>query len=431
MSIDWIPARKITSKERGNHGFILTAKNPSGEVEYESCLERDFFLLGIHYPHMKKIQHQPITIKYKDEKGKDRKYTPDVYVEYNDGSKGLYEIKYEKDVRENQEKYELRWKAAEEWVKQRGIVFSLLMEREIRTPRRENVWFTLEASKCAFNDYYIYKLNNLIQPEGEEYNSLCNKLAEECGVEIGKTAQILCYSIYHGLVFVDTFSTKQLTRDTIIRARKKKDIAPFKPLWEDFGLSNGGNLSNAEIVQVIDETVESKSLGFKIPDKYKEKVDTREKIVIEWLQQPSSKRIPEWREDFCSKNGVKERTIFRWVKNYETNGIAGLIPGHQRAGRSKRLSEPILGLLEKTRIFYLRPEGTFKKAYQRLCELCGEYDLTTPSKSTFEWYVYQNTTEAEFGKKRGQKYYKSHYTPALASFQGSRIPMQVLQLDNF
>ncbi len=85
-----------------------------------------------------------------------------------------------------------------------------------------NIWFTLGASKCSNNNIYMNKLDSLISSDGEPYNSLCFKLAEDLGVEVGKASQIICYAIYHGLVFVDTFSTKTLSKNTFIRRRKNK-----------------------------------------------------------------------------------------------------------------------------------------------------------------------------------------------------------------
>ncbi len=69
MSIDWIPARKITPKERGNRGIFPSHKVPSGFAGYESCLERDIILLLHHAPDVKRFQHQPKTIVYKNSKG--------------------------------------------------------------------------------------------------------------------------------------------------------------------------------------------------------------------------------------------------------------------------------------------------------------------------------------------------------------------------
>jgi len=75
--ISWSAVRSIPTKEKGNRGFFPSKKVPEGIVEYESQLERDFFLLCEHNPSVKRFQHQPITITYKSEKGKYVTYTPD------------------------------------------------------------------------------------------------------------------------------------------------------------------------------------------------------------------------------------------------------------------------------------------------------------------------------------------------------------------
>src|SRR5271157_260192 len=140
MSIDWIPvgaARTIPAKERGNRGLFPSSKVPGGIVEYESSLERDFFLVCHHSPDVVKFQHQPVTITYLDTRDKSRKYTPDIYVEFTNGIKYLFEIKYEADLTEKKEFYEQRWDKAREWAQERKIGFEVISERDIRTPR----WF--------------------------------------------------------------------------------------------------------------------------------------------------------------------------------------------------------------------------------------------------------------------------------------------------
>ena len=207
MSIDWIPARKIKPQVKGNRGYIPTRKNPSGIVQYESCLERDFLLLAIHDPSVTGIQHQPKTIIYQDKIGKSRKYTPDAYLEFRDGKRLLIEIKPSEEVKTNSAKFEDRWNAARIWADSNSMRFIIVTENEIRSPRWMNVWFTLGASKCRNNDQFVDKLDKITNAEGDSYNDLCFKVSESLGVEIGKAAQIICYAIYHGFVFVDEFSS--------------------------------------------------------------------------------------------------------------------------------------------------------------------------------------------------------------------------------
>src|SRR5271157_3359630 len=137
MSIDWIPTgavRNISANKQGNRGIFPSNKVPGRIIEYESCLERDFFLECDHSPDVLKIQHQPITISYQDKGGIARKYTPDVYVEFKEGRKGLFEIKYESELVEKGQMYEERWEKAREWGGARQITFAVLTERVIRTP---------------------------------------------------------------------------------------------------------------------------------------------------------------------------------------------------------------------------------------------------------------------------------------------------------
>ena len=427
MSIDWIPAREITAKEEGNRGIFPSSKVSRGIAEYESCLERDFLLLCSHDPSVRKFQHQPVAIHYKDKQGKERKYTPDVYVEYVNGASALYEIKYGEEVAQNRVKYLERWNQATVWGSERGISFSVITEREIRTPRWENVWFTLGASKCVSNDQVISQLTHLVPEDGERYNTLCNLLAEEMGIPIGKAAQILCYAIYHGLVGMDTFSTQQISADSVIRKRRLQNNSPFRPLWDEL---KGAN-SLEQISDFIPPQAKTpKALSLQTPVEYDENVLKRERIVKIWLNQPSKMRTSEWRRDFCDSQGVPLRTVYRWVKSYELDGITGLVPGQNRSGRIPKFENSLLELMNQAMAYYLQPMITLKNAYRKLERSCQERHLQPPSLASFRRHVHRHTTASEFARKRGKKYCKGNYTPSLASFQGARYPMQVLQVDN-
>lgn len=431
MSIDWLPVRKIAPKERGNRGYISTRKNPSGIVEYESCLERNLLLQAIHCPSISRIQHQPKLILYKDDKGKTRKYTPDVYLETTNGSNILVEVKPRDEIVNSFKKYEARWKAAEKWSEENNIKFFVLSEIEINTPRWLNVWFTLGASKCIGDDDFAKSLNLLIHPDGDEYNVLCNKLANNLSVEIGKAAQILCYVIYNGLVFVDTFSTKQLSKDTIIRKKHRDGSCPFKPLYQEFSLNE-----NLDEFSKLDDGVKEESNQLKYIssnmkiDERVTMVEMREEMVLAWLKQPRIGRTLQWREEFYKEWNVSESKMYRLVNRYKAGGKEALYPKFANSGRKKKYSYKALELIEKARKFYLKPGYSLNKAFQKLRELCEESGVQSPKESSFRWYIYKNTTESDRARKKGRKYYKSHFTPSLKSFQGALFPMQVLQLDN-
>ena len=437
MSVDWIPTgptRKIPAKERGNRGIILSHKIENRIVEYESCLERDFFLLCNHAPDVTSFQHQPITISYLNKLGNMRKYTPDGYVEFKNGVKGLFEIKYQSEVMEKKEENRERWEIAKKWAEERNIIFAVLTDVEIRNVRLYNVWFTLGSSKASLIDRYTSKLISLIPDNGEKYNILCYLLSESEGLEINKSAQILCYAIYHGLVHLDTFSTKELSKNSIIRRKYRKKSLSFKSLLDELNIlsSDIPELANKDLNFVENSYTNNllSSISYSIPEKYVNEVKMRKKIVSLWLKQPKNNRTAEWRNKFCNKHKVNEKTVYLWVKNYKSGGIEGLIPKYYKSGRKTILSKKTLELMEIARLFYTKPLKTLKNSYKKLVELCKEEFLEPPIEQTFRTYIYKNSTAADFARKHGKKYYKSSFTPSLSSFQGAYIPMQIIQMDN-
>ncbi|HMF34240.1 MAG TPA: TnsA endonuclease N-terminal domain-containing protein [Candidatus Lokiarchaeia archaeon] len=403
-------------------------------VEYESSLERDFYLECDHATDVERFQQQPVSIIYIDGKGKSRRYTPDVYVEYKNGVRRLYEIKYAEEVATKGKKYEEKWNEARSWAKGQGMEFSVLTEHTIRTPRWHNIWFTLGPSKCSSNNPHVPDLTAFIPKEGERYNDLCVKLAEGLGIEITKSAQILCYAIYHGLVFVDSFSTQQISAETVIRKRSRGIQSPFKSLLEELGgiQSNESNegVFSAENRDPIGSPDAHRATLFKIPPKYEEKVNQRLQVVKDWLRQPPKKRTPRWRGNFCKRRHVCEKTVYNWVGAYQQDGVEGLIPNRNRVKKEPESGDPIMSLMEQARQSFLTPLVSLHKAYSSLEDACREQNCACPKESRFKKYVYKNTTASEFARKRGDKYLKSSFTPSLASFQGACAPMQVLQMDN-
>ena len=197
---DFSAVRSIPPKTIGNHGIFPTRKNPSGFVEYESQIERDFYLLLDHAPDIKNFQHQPIAIEYKDVNIKQHVYTPDVYVEFINGMRVIVEIKDVNTAKTNFNEFKEKWDAAERWCKEHGMLFSVLTDEDIRTERLFNVWFILGSSKCIINDKYLESLYKLLDNYGIKYSELCYRLAELLGVQVGRASQIICYAILEKVI---------------------------------------------------------------------------------------------------------------------------------------------------------------------------------------------------------------------------------------
>ncbi|MHA1619359.1 MAG: hypothetical protein ACTSVZ_08755, partial [Promethearchaeota archaeon] len=301
-------------------------------------------------------------------------------------------------------------------------------------PRWYNIWFTLGASKSLSNDQYLHDINSLIPKGGETYENLCYFLAESKGITINKAAQVVCYLIYHGLVFLETFSTHQLSNGTRIRKKRKSKSSIFRALIDDLQITEAVNNDSIIINQDYQSDQENSNnlvdLHFNIPEKYVEIVEFREKLVQLWLKKPKLYRTVEWRCNFCTKWKTSEKTIYNWINAYKNDGVEGLIPHYRNSGRKLRTLMNNSDIFEQARESYFKNGNTLKNAYKELEKLCQSAHITPPKESTFRSYLYRESNAADFARKRGKKYYKSNFTPSLASFQGAYIPMQILQFDN-
>ena len=110
---------------------------PSGPVEHESALERDFVTLTSFAEPTAVITSQPVTIRYRVGQTW-RRYTPDFLVEDAHRRRELIEIKYVADLCCNRERLRPAFAAAEVWARDRGASFRVVTELEIRGPRLTN-----------------------------------------------------------------------------------------------------------------------------------------------------------------------------------------------------------------------------------------------------------------------------------------------------
>jgi len=111
-------------------------------VEFESSLERDFIYLLEFDTNVKSYYEQPLTLIYNDGI-KNRTYTPDFLVEYWDEEPELIEIKYLADLKKNGNKYQLKFKASEEFCSFNKMSFKVKTEEDIRNDKLFNCRFLL------------------------------------------------------------------------------------------------------------------------------------------------------------------------------------------------------------------------------------------------------------------------------------------------
>lgn len=149
------PVRRIGISARSVIGTM-----PDGS-QYESSLERDFMELVRFDKNIRHYTPQPLTIEYLDASGKQRRYTPDGFIEYRrdtwparEMADVLCEIKYREDFRSQWRTLLPKFRAARNFCAERGWEFKVFTEREIRTPYLRNVRFLWPFVRNVRDDRY-------------------------------------------------------------------------------------------------------------------------------------------------------------------------------------------------------------------------------------------------------------------------------------
>lgn len=159
-----MPVRKIPRSAYSVTGLIVTEDKQDIKA-YESTLERDLMEILWFDRNVLRFEEQPIEITFIDKDGKSRKYTPDVLVFYRPEvipteslSPMLCEVKYRKDLFEQWKDLKPKFHAARAYAKEKGWVFKIWTEKEIRTPYLYNVKFLRQYRKSQVSSEQVDRL---------------------------------------------------------------------------------------------------------------------------------------------------------------------------------------------------------------------------------------------------------------------------------
>lgn len=126
------------NKKYGNNYWISKGlKVGEREVTLYSDLEFDHWVSVETHPNVLTYCEQPLEIPYVTD-GKLRTTIFDMWIRYKDGSEVFVEVKYEKELRSNDRKYERtkrQIEAQEQWCKTKGIRHEVRTEALIRAGR--------------------------------------------------------------------------------------------------------------------------------------------------------------------------------------------------------------------------------------------------------------------------------------------------------
>ena len=139
-------ARTIKANHLSVTGKVANPKfRVTGGVPFESTLERDLIIMAQFHRGVSQISSQPLTLEYRGKSGRLHTYTPDILVEYCPQPDPtwpkavLYEVKYRKDLWRDWVSLKPKLKAARAYARERGWIFKIMTELEIRTPYLRNI----------------------------------------------------------------------------------------------------------------------------------------------------------------------------------------------------------------------------------------------------------------------------------------------------
>lgn len=211
--------RKIPLNYRNITGVAHSAQT-GDPTPFESPLERDFIeIIRFDTAIVRSYESQTPVIHYEDENGRARRYTPDLYVEYADGRKVIYEVKPRELLWKNWSELKPKFKQAIRYGRRHGIKFKIITEVEIRTDYLRNIKFLSGyRSSEPYDPRYRLLLDKLHTME----SSSPNELIRIVGHDLSTQAELL-----HILW--------RLLADHLIDADLCEPLSMDSPIWRRLG----------------------------------------------------------------------------------------------------------------------------------------------------------------------------------------------------
>lgn len=127
-----MPKPKKKKRKKGRYHRGLHVSPLAGECKYRSSWEQKYMIYLDSDPRVKSWSYEKTVIEYvsNQKTKKIRKYYPDFYVEFLDGSKSLIEIKQRRKL--EQVAVKKKAAAADQWCINNGATYVILTEIELK-----------------------------------------------------------------------------------------------------------------------------------------------------------------------------------------------------------------------------------------------------------------------------------------------------------
>ena len=162
-----MPVRKIKMNHFSVTGVFYSFKNDR-HIEFESSLERDFFLLLEMDETVEFYEEQPMTLYYIYLNRK-TPYTPDCIIHYCDENRPscIVEVKPSKVIKDKKVFLKQKFEQIEQYLHKNDMDFKLFTEFDIRTQRLENCKYIYGFADIQDNQNYIDTITNIVKKAKE------------------------------------------------------------------------------------------------------------------------------------------------------------------------------------------------------------------------------------------------------------------------
>ncbi|MEE9594330.1 MAG: TnsA endonuclease N-terminal domain-containing protein [Candidatus Hydrothermarchaeales archaeon] len=394
------PARKIPLKWGSNRGRFYCTKphlfvdGKPHKLEYESTLEYDFYLLLDHDPNSYDIQYQPFELYWKDDEDNEHPFYPDTWAIFTDATQVLFQVKRRKKLEKLKKEQDIAWKRQceelERYCREKGWIFRILTEEEIRTTRLRNV----ELLRChARNPPSVPLIVEAKKKIASILKKASNLSKEELSVKLSKTMKIpmvQSIAIVECIMFRDFFyfDWDTLVSDSTplsIRSAREPSLEPvhsLKPMPKA-----PDPAPSIPVDEISDRDLDVRGWEELPEDERKiaeKSFDDIEPLIEKRLQDKLTLKDVEARAEEVD---VCKSTLYELLRRYMEDGKRGLLPRNRFKGnRSPRVSPKVEELMAKVarEHYYKRYSRVSKRrCYEYLKEYCDEFKLPHPSYSTF------------------------------------------------
>lgn len=180
-----MPVRKIQK----NHIFV-TGRHASsksiGHADFEELLERDHLILLDFDQTVRSYEVQPVRIRVPAKK---TNYVPDALAHFHPDASGatrsseLIEVKPSAMLFEHRADYAPKFEAARAFAEDRGWIFVVRTEREIRTPRLDNLKFLRRYRQLKVDPGDVKWITNRLATTGGQASEVQLLAADVVGVD--------------------------------------------------------------------------------------------------------------------------------------------------------------------------------------------------------------------------------------------------------